>query len=99
MKTLQRVVGFLVLTAAVFAAPAVIGSVLAGAAGLLVMASAGVTHPAPPPSPRIVQIVQAEPTPAVRVYELEHGAGVVVVKQIDGKLVSRMYRVAGSVNA
>lgn len=99
MKTLQRVVGFLVLTAAVFATPAVIGSVLAGAAGLLVMASAGVTHPAPPPSPRIVQIVQAEPTPAVRVYELEHGAGVVVFKQIDGKLVSRMYRVAGSVNA
>ncbi|MBO0501761.1 hypothetical protein J1C51_23590 [Chromobacterium haemolyticum] len=99
MKTLQSVVGFLVLTAAVFAAPAVIGSVLAGAAGLLMMASASVGHSAPPPSPRIVQIVQAEPTPAMRVYELERGAAVVVFKQIDGKLVSRMYRVAGGVHA
>jgi hypothetical protein len=33
------------------------------------------------------------------VYELEHGAGVVVFKQIDGKLVSRMYRVAGGIHA
>jgi hypothetical protein len=46
-----------------------------------------------------VQIVQAAPTPAMRVYELEHGAGVVVFKQIDGKLVSRMYRVAGGIHA
>jgi hypothetical protein len=63
------------------------------------MASAGATHPAPPSSPRVVQIVQEAPTPAMRVYELERGAGVVVFKQIDGKLVSRMYRASGGVNA
>jgi hypothetical protein len=99
MKTFQTMVGFLVLVAAAFAAPAVLGSVLAGTAGVLMMASAGVGHPAPAPSPRIVQIVRQEPATAMRVYELEDGAGVVVFKHINGKLVSRMYRAAGGINA
>lgn len=47
MKTLNIALGFLVFLASILAAPAVLGSVVAGAAGLLLMVSAGQVMAAP----------------------------------------------------
>lgn len=82
-----------VASSTVFAAPAIIASVFAGFAGVLVMADTataslssqnGGLHPAGP--------VNGAPAPLLNVFELDGGAGVVVFRQVDGKLVSRLYR-------
>ncbi len=50
MKALNVILGVLVLAAAMLAAPAMLASVVAGAAGLLMVASAG---PLPAPVPQV----------------------------------------------
>lgn len=91
MKTLNVILGVLVLAAATLAAPAVLASIVAGSAGLLMLASAGPTL-APAPVVQTVQIVRQVEAPTVNVFELEGGTGVVVFRQVNGKLVSRFYR-------
>ena len=59
MKALNVILGVLVLAAAMLAASAMLASVVAGAAGLLMVASAG---PSPAPVP-----------PTVNVFELDGG--------------------------
>lgn len=99
MKALNISLGFFVLLASILAAPAVLGSVVAGAAGLLLMVSAGqalaapvVPFTAPPAIVRVVDVKPVDPDP-VTVFELECGRAVVVFRQVNGKLVSRCYRV------
>jgi|ThiBio_inoc_biof_1041523.scaffolds.fasta_scaffold00229_14 hypothetical protein len=99
MKTLNFLLGVLVLAASALAAPAVLSSIVAGAAGLLMVAfalqpaavlAASVAVPAsPPPAPVAVvrTVAQLEP---LKVVELDRG--VVVFRMVDGKLVSRFYR-------
>jgi hypothetical protein len=92
MKPLNVILGVLVLAAATLAAPAMLASIVAGAAGLLMLATAGPV-PAPMPLVQTVQIVrQIEVPQAVNVFELDGGTGVVVFRQVNGKLVSRFYR-------
>lgn len=91
MKMLNVILGVLVLAAATLAAPAVLASIVAGSAGLLMLASAGPTL-APAPVVQTVQIVRQVEAPTVNVFELEGGTGVVVFRQVNGKLVSRFYR-------
>ena len=99
MKTLNFLLGVLVLAASAVAAPAVLSSIVAGAAGLLMVAfalqpaavlAASVAAPAaPPPAPvaMVRTVAQLEP---LKVVELDRG--VVVFRMVDGKLVSRFYR-------
>ncbi len=83
--------GLLVLAAAVMAPPAVAGSVLAGAAGLLLMATATVPSPVVMPVlPEPVPIRAQAPIDSVRVFEVSRG--LVVFHTVDGKLVSRFIR-------
>lgn len=91
MKKLNVILGVLVLAAATLAAPAMLASIVAGAAGLLMMASGPTLAPAP--LVNAVHIVrQVDVQPAIKVFELAGGAGVVVFRQVNGKLVSRFYR-------
>lgn len=62
MKALNVILGVLVLAAAMLAAPAMLASVVAGAAGLLMVASAG-PSPAPVPQVQTVQIVRTVQVP------------------------------------
>lgn len=98
MKTLNFLLGVLVLAASAVAAPAVLSSIVAGAAGLLMVGfalqpaavlAATVATPAAPPAPVAVvrTVAQLEP---LKVVELDRG--VVVFRMVDGKLVSRFYR-------
>ncbi|MDD2811247.1 hypothetical protein [Rhodoferax sp.] len=91
MKTLNVILGVLVLAAATLAAPAMLASIVAGSAGLLMLASAGPTL-APAPVVQTVQIVRQVAASTANVFELEDGTGVVVFRQVNGKLVSRLYR-------
>lgn len=91
MKTLNVILGVLVLAAATLAAPAMLASIVAGSAGLLMLASAGPTL-APAPVVQTVQIVRQVAASTVNVFELEGGTGVVVFRQVNGRLVSRLYR-------
>ena len=91
MKTLNVILGVLVLAAATLAAPAMLASIVAGSAGLLMLASAGPTL-APAPVVQTVQIVRQVAASTVNVFELEAGTGLVVFRQVNGKLVSRLYR-------
>lgn len=91
MKTLNVILGVLVLAAATLAAPAMLASIVAGSAGLLMLASAGPTL-APAPVVQTVQIVRQVAASTVNVFELKGGTGVVVFRQVNGKLVSRLYR-------
>lgn len=91
MKTLNVILSVLVLAAATLAAPAMLASIVAGSAGLLMLASAGPTL-APAPVVQTVQIVRQVADSTVNVFELEGGTGVVVFRQVNGKLVSRLYR-------
>lgn len=86
MKTLNVILGVLVL-----AAPAMLASIVTGSAGLLMLASTGPTL-APAPVVQTVQIVRQVAASTVNVFELEDGTGVVVFRQVNGKLVSRLYR-------
>lgn len=91
MKTINLFFGALVIAAALIAPPAFAATLLAGSAGVLLMASAGLPAvlPAPVAAAPVVQVVKVvEP---VRVFELANG-GVVVFRTVDGKLVSRFYR-------
>ena len=93
MKLINILAGVLVLILALTAPPALAGSLLAGAAGALLLVSAGAQAlPAPVPAAPVVQVVRVAQVPEVRVFELAHGAGVVVFKTVDGKLTSRCYR-------
>lgn len=95
MKTLNFLLGVLVLAASALAAPAVLSSIVAGAAGLLMLgfslqpvASLAASMPAPVAPVAVVRTVaQLEP---LKVVELDRG--VVVFRMVDGKLVSRFYR-------
>lgn len=95
MKALNVVFGALVVAASLVASPAVLGSLLATVAGLLLMASPALpgiaqTMPAQAPAP-VVQVVRVAADP-LRIFPLDDGAGVVVFRTVDGKLVSRLYR-------
>lgn len=95
MKALNFVFGALVVAASLVASPAVLGSLLATVAGLLLMASPALpgiaqTMPAQAPAP-VVQVVRVAADP-LRIFPLDDGAGVVVFRTVDGKLVSRLYR-------
>ena len=60
--------------------------------GVLVLTAAA-TLVAPAPLVQTVQIVrQVEVHPAVKVFKLAGGTGVVAFRQVNGKLVSRFYR-------
>jgi hypothetical protein len=85
MKNLNLAFGVVVLAAALLAPPAVLGSLVAGAAGLLLMASGVANAPVPAPAVRVVRVQDP-----VRVVQLARG--VVVFHQVDGRLVSRFYR-------
>lgn len=99
MKALNVVFGALVVAASLVASPAVLGSLLATVAGLLLMASTalpGVAQAMPVQAPApVIQVVRevvhvaADP---LRIFPLDDGAGVVVFRTVDGKLVSRLYR-------
>lgn len=97
MKVLNVVFGVLVVAASVAASPAALGSQLAAVAGLLLMTSPalpGIAHAMPPPpAAPVVQMVRAAADP-LHVFELDGGAGVVVFRNVDDKLVSRLYRPA-----
>ena len=95
MKALNVVFGALVVAASLVASPAVLGSLLATVAGLLLMASPGLpgvaqAMPMQDPVP-VVQVVRVAADP-LRIFPLDDGAGVVVFRTVDGKLVSRLYR-------
>jgi hypothetical protein len=95
MKALNVVFGALVVAASLVASPAVLGSLLATVAGLLLMASPGLpgvaqAMPMQTPAP-VVQVVRVAADP-LRVFALDDGASVVVFRTVDGKLVSRLYR-------
>jgi hypothetical protein len=92
MKTLNFLLGLLVLAASAVAAPAVLGSVVAGAAGLLMLGFAlqpAVAAPVPALQPVALVRAVSRPDP-FKVVELDKG--VVVFRVVDGKLVSRFYR-------
>lgn len=95
MKALNAFFGVLILAAAMAASPAALGSILAGLAGLLLMASTALPGIAQPMMPAAAPIAAhvAHVSEPLRVFELEGGGGVVVFRTINGKLVSRMYRV------
>lgn len=95
MKALNAFFGVLILAAAVAASPAALGSILAGLAGLFLMASTALPGIAQPMTPAAAPIAAhvAHVSEPLRVFELEGGRAVVVFRQINGKLVSRCYRV------
>lgn len=93
MKTLNLLLGVLAIALALAAPPALAGSLMASAAGLLLVASAGIQSMSAPAQPApMVQLVRVVTPPDVRVFELADGAGVVVFKTVSGKLTSRCYR-------
>lgn len=89
-------VGVLLLAAALLAPPAAVANVLAGVTGLALLGTMTTVAPILAPAPilpqvtPIVRVVPAEP--AWRVFELNQGSGVVVFREVNGKLVSRFYR-------
>ena len=91
MKSLNVILGVLVLAAATLAAPAMLASILAGAAGLLMLTSVG---PMPVVTESAAQIVYQVKmaTPPFTVFTLDGGAGVVVFREVNGMLVSRFYK-------
>ena len=93
---LKALFGVLVLAAGVAVPPAVLAPILAGSAGLFMLASAGFSPALLPPVAPTIQpaaIVRViERIDPVRVFELDNGQGVVVFREVDGKLVSRFYR-------
>lgn len=92
MKPLNLLLGTLAVAFAISTAPALAGPLLAGAAGIALLAGAGVPAvvaqalPAP-----VVQVVEVVREPAIRVVELD-GGGIVVFKNVGGKLTSRFYK-------
>lgn len=87
LARIKSALGVLVLLAALMAPP---GILMLASAGFPALAAQAVTLPAAPvQTTAIVRIVQPDP---VRVFELENGAGVVVFREVNGKLVSRFYR-------
>lgn len=94
--TFKLFAGVLLLAAALLASPAVAPNVLAGAAGLALLGAMTSATPMLAPSlpcPQAAPVVPAvAAAPALHVFELDQGAGVVVFREVDGKLVSRFYR-------
>lgn len=92
MKTFNLLLGTLAVALAISAAPALMGPLLAGVAGIALLAGAGAplapVHALPAP---VVQVVEVVREPVLRVVELD-GGGVVVFKNVGGKLTSRFYR-------
>lgn len=93
--TCKLFAGVLLLAASLLASPAVAPNVLAGAAGLALLGTMTAASPMlapvlPHQAAPVVHAVAAAPAP--RVFELDQGAGVVVFREVDGKLVSRFYR-------
>lgn len=92
MSTVFKLFAGVLLLAALLASPALAPGVLAGAAGLALL---GTLTPA---APTLVPALPRHAAPVVRavtalhVFELDKGAGVVVFRELDGKLVSRFYR-------
>jgi hypothetical protein len=92
MKSFNLLLGALVVALAISTAPALAGPLLAGVAGVALMAGAGLPAVAAPAlSAPLVQVVEVVREPAIRVVELD-GGGVVVFKNVGGKLTSRFYR-------
>lgn len=87
MKALKMFIGLAVLVAAFAVPPAMIGSVMTAAAGVVMFASATLT-------PGVVMA----PAPAVLVAPIESAKvvqlprGLVVFHQVDGRLVSNFIR-------
>ena len=93
MKITNIVFGLLVLLAAIAVPPAMMGSVMAAAAGLFMVATAALpptvtVAPAYMPAP----VALRAPAPLESVKVVEVGRGLVVFHQIDGKLVSQFIR-------
>ena len=90
LRLLAATTGILLVLAAILATPAVLASVAAGAAGLLVVTTAAQLPATARPAPvAIVRVIEVQTT---QVFELEDGAGIVVFRRVDGKLTSRLYR-------
>ena len=91
MKTFNLFLGSFVVLAALLAPPALLGSVVAGAVGVLLMLTAtlpSMSAAAPVPRAPVVQVVKIhEP---LRVVELANG--VVLFKNVNGQLVTRFFR-------
>ena len=93
MKITNIVFGLLVLLAAIAVPPAMMGSVMAAAAGLFMVATAALPPTvtvAPAHMPATVALRAPAPLESVKVVEV--GRGLVVFHQIDGKLVSQFIR-------
>ena len=93
MKITNIVFGLLVLLAAIAVPPAMMGSVMAAAAGLFMVATAAL----PPtvtvaPAHMLAPVALRAPAPLESVKVVEVGRGLVVFHQIDGKLVSQFIR-------
>ncbi len=93
MKTLNFILGVLVLAASALVAPAALGSVVASAAGALLLGASmlqpAIAAPAMPSAPAAI-VRAAPPRDLLQVIELRNG--VVVFREVDGRLVSRFYR-------
>lgn len=88
--------GVLLIAAALLTPPDVVANVMTGAAGLVLLGT--VSAPAPlmlaPYADRAPIVVHsaAPIEPAWSVFELDQGGGVVVFREVGGKIVSRFYR-------
>lgn len=93
LNQFKPLLGVAFLLAAILVPPAIIGNLVAGSAGLLfLVGSAGpvtssMLAPMAPPAAQVVAVVDP-----VRVFELKDGAGVIVFREVDGRMVSRFYR-------
>lgn len=91
MKALNFIVGIFVVMAALIAPPALLGSVVAGSAGLMLMASAGYPAAIVQAAPAPLTVSRAPVVPATREFTLDKG-GKVVFRVVGGKLTSRFYK-------
>lgn len=86
--------GGLLLVAALAVPPAAVANVLAGVGGLALLGSIapapGIMALAPLPAAAAPLAVVSRAAPAV--FELQDGAGVVVFKEVNGRMTSRFYR-------
>jgi len=95
---IKHLLGVLLLVIAVLAPPAAVANFLAGAAGLAVLgASTGIIGDTSVRSTHMATVFAAnELAHSWRLFELDSGAGVVVFREVNGKLVSRYYRSSAS---
>lgn len=95
MKRLLRLLFVLLVMSGTTGLPVAAAGFCGGAAGAwLVVLSQMFAASVQPPQPVQVLVTQRQASPEwVRVVEMEGGGGIVVLRQIDGRLTTRYYRV------